>query len=280
MKKIISLLVCLMLTITALTAIGCGDKDENKIRIGVLQVATHTALDNARQGFEDTLTAWATENGKTVEFTRENANGDANNELSFAESLVTAKPDLVLGISTSSSRALANATEKIPVLFTAVTDPEGEQLLRNNVTGTSDLNPVADQIALIKAMVGDCKKIAFLYNSSENNSVLQFQLAQKKCTELGITLVGKTATQASEIQTVVESIGSDFDADRLGNVLSDFVRSLSERRRFIFMSRYYLSEPIETIARELNLSRSMINKELAAIRTALKEKLESEGYSI
>lgn len=77
-----------------------------------------------------------------------------------------------------------------------------------------------------------------------------------------------------------EDIGSDFDAERLGKVLSDFVRSLSERRRFIFMSRYYLSEPIETVARELNLSRSMINKELAAIRTALKEKLESEGYSI
>lgn len=77
-----------------------------------------------------------------------------------------------------------------------------------------------------------------------------------------------------------EDIGSDFDADRLGNVLSGFVRSLSERRRFIFMSRYYFSEPIETIARELSLSRSMINKELAAIRTALKEKLESEGYSI
>jgi len=77
-----------------------------------------------------------------------------------------------------------------------------------------------------------------------------------------------------------EDIGSDFDTKRLGKVLSDFVRSLSERRRFIFMSRYYFSEPIETVARELSLSRSMINKELAAIRTALKEKLESEGYSI
>jgi len=77
-----------------------------------------------------------------------------------------------------------------------------------------------------------------------------------------------------------EDIGSDFDADRLGNVLSDFVRSLSERKRFVFISRYYMAEPIETIASELRLSRSMINKELAAIRTALKEKLESEGYSI
>ncbi len=212
MKKLFALLLAVSLSLVTLTAVGCGNKDENTIRVGILQVATHTALDNARQGFEDALTAWAIENGKTVEFIRENANGDANNELSFAESLVTAKSDLLLGISTSSSRALANATEKIPVLFTAVTDPEGEQLIRNNVTGTSDLNPVADQIALIKAMVGDCKKIAFLYNSSENNSVLQFQLAKAKCTELGITLVGKTATQASDLQTVVESIGADVDA--------------------------------------------------------------------
>ena len=87
----------------------------------------------------------------------------------------------------------------------------------------------------------------------------------------------------SELEDFVagdEDVIADFDAENLGRVISDFIRSLSERRRFIFMSRYYLSEPIETIARELNLSRSMINKELAAIRTALKEKLESEGYSI
>ena len=87
----------------------------------------------------------------------------------------------------------------------------------------------------------------------------------------------------SELEDFVsgdEDVGSDFDADRLGRVISDFVRSLSERRQFIFLSRYYVSDPIDTIAKNLSLSRSMINKELAAIRTALKEKLESEGYSI
>ena len=87
----------------------------------------------------------------------------------------------------------------------------------------------------------------------------------------------------SEIEDFVagdEDIGADFDAERLGRVISDFVRSLSERRQFIFMSRYYVADPIDTIASDLNLSRSMVNKELAAIRSALKEKLESEGYSI
>ena len=75
-----------------------------------------------------------------------------------------------------------------------------------------------------------------------------------------------------------ESVDSRFDAKDLGRVISDFARSLSHRRRFIFMSRYYAAEPIDTIAKELGLSRSMVNKELAVIRKALKEKLESEGY--
>ena len=87
----------------------------------------------------------------------------------------------------------------------------------------------------------------------------------------------------SELEDFVaddEDIDTDFDAERLGRVISDFVRSLSERKQFIFMSRYYVADAIDTIASDLSLSRSMVNKELAAIRSALKEKLESEGYSI
>lgn len=71
---------------------------------------------------------------------------------------------------------------------------------------------------------------------------------------------------------------AEFDAERLGRVISAFVRTLSARRRFIFMSRYYEAEPIVAIAGNLGLSRSMVNKELAAIRAALKDTLESEGY--
>ena len=87
----------------------------------------------------------------------------------------------------------------------------------------------------------------------------------------------------SELEDFVAGDGdvdSEFDAERLGRVISDFVRSLSERRQFIFMSRYYVADPIDTIAGDLSLSRSMVNKELAAIRSALKEKLESEDYFI
>ena len=87
----------------------------------------------------------------------------------------------------------------------------------------------------------------------------------------------------SELEDFIAEDGepdTEFDAERLGRVLSDFVSSLPARRQFIFMSRYYVADPIDTIAKALQLSRSMVNKELAAIRSSLKEKLESEGYSI
>ncbi len=87
----------------------------------------------------------------------------------------------------------------------------------------------------------------------------------------------------SELEDFVAGDGdvdAAFDSAHLGRVISDFVRSLPDRKRFIFMSRYYMAEPIDVIAGELSLSRSTVNKELAAIRCALKEKLESEGYSL
>lgn len=87
----------------------------------------------------------------------------------------------------------------------------------------------------------------------------------------------------SELEAFItdnDDTSTDFDAEVFGRVISDFVRSLSARRQFIFMSRYYVADPIDTIASDLNVSRSTVNKELAAIRKALQEVLKSEGYLI
>ena len=87
----------------------------------------------------------------------------------------------------------------------------------------------------------------------------------------------------SELESFLSSdddFSEPLDISRLSELINNFVRSLPERRQFIFISRYYVAEPIDTIAKEISMSRSTVNKELAAIRSQLKEKLESEGYSI
>ncbi|MGM9680508.1 MAG: RNA polymerase sigma factor [Eubacteriales bacterium] len=75
-----------------------------------------------------------------------------------------------------------------------------------------------------------------------------------------------------------EGTESEQAAEDLGRLLNDFVRSLTKRRRYIFMARYYLSRPIEEIVRDLGCSTSTVNKEIAAIKNELRGKLEGEGY--
>ncbi len=119
---------------------------------------------------------------------------------------------------------------------------------------------------------------AFLTVIVRRISIKRYHHNLRKC-----AIPSEMTVSLSELEDFLADGGdldADFEAERLGRVISDFVRSLPTRRRFIFMSRYYAAEPIDAIARDLRVSRSTVNKELAAIRAALKETLESEGYFI
>ena len=119
---------------------------------------------------------------------------------------------------------------------------------------------------------------AFLTTVARRAAIKRYHKARKKTAvpcELTVSL--------SELEDFLSDDGevdTAFDGETLGRVLSDFLRSLNTRKRYIFMSRYYIADSIEKIARELKVSRSTVNKELAAIRKSLKEKLESEGYRL
>lgn len=72
----------------------------------------------------------------------------------------------------------------------------------------------------------------------------------------------------------------ELEASRLSGAINGFLETLDKRKRYIFISRYYMGEPIDRIAQELSLSRSSVNKEIAAIKDELKAALEKEGYKI
>lgn len=72
----------------------------------------------------------------------------------------------------------------------------------------------------------------------------------------------------------------ETEAEELGKVISDYLRSLNKRQRYIFMSRYYVAEPIDKIAQELGVSKSTVNKDIAIIKSGLKNALIKEGYTV
>ena len=205
------MLVAVLVGITAVSAtvVATSCKKKTDITVGILQVGDHDALNKSRQGFIDTLNKWAKSKNKTIKFDAKNALGDGANESTYARTLVASKPDLLLGIATSSANKLANNTTKIPVLFTAVTDPVSAGFsTRSNVTGTSDMNPVEAQISLIKTIIPDCKKIGFFYNINEVNSQTQVNMAKRVCDSLGISYPKDdyVVDVASNISTVAASI--------------------------------------------------------------------------
>ncbi len=204
-------LVLMLLVIVSLFAIAGCDKDNDKVKVGILVTATHSALDDAKEGFIEVLKA---EGYEDAEFIVENPEGDTTLMNGMATNLVR-KCDIVLGIGTPAAVALQAARDAeqidITVLFTAVTDPVSASLMADpakptNITGTNDMNPVADQVDLIIELVPGIKKIGVLYNVSEKNSQVQAEMVEKQAASKGVEVVIKTVSETSEIATTTRTM--------------------------------------------------------------------------
>ena len=215
MKKTFAFLTVLLSL--GLILSGCAEKTQGP-KIGVVQLVEHAALDAAYQGFVDGLKEAGYEDGKNLTIDYQNAQGEQANCVTIAQKLVNDQNDLILAIATPAAQAVVNFTDTIPVLVTAVTDPASAKLVNSNelpgtnVSGTSDLNPVDAQVRLIKRILPDAKKIAFLFCSSEENSYFQVGLAKKTADEIGLEYVDATVSSSNEIQSVVESLVGKVDA--------------------------------------------------------------------
>ena len=195
--------------LSAFCAVSC--KKDDKVTVGILVTATHSALDNAKEGFVEALKA----NGyEDAEFIVKNPEGDTTTMNSMATELVR-KSDIVLGIGTPAAVALQSARDAeeidITVLFTAVTDPVSAGLMQDpnkptDITGTNDMNPVAEQVDLILELAPGIKKIGVLYNVAETNSQIQAEMVKAQAAKRGVAVVVKTVQAAGEISTATTAL--------------------------------------------------------------------------
>lgn len=198
--------------------LGAGFAAPKTYRIGVVQIVQHPALDAARDGFVAALKAAGYENGKNVRFDFQNAQGDMATAQAIARKFVDDRDDLILAIATPTAQACARVTDSIPILITAVTDPVSAGLVRDlkkpgtNVTGTSDLTPVANQLELLKKIVPKARRIGILYNAGESNSLVQVKLAEQAADKLGLTLVKASVAGSAEVLQSAQSLVGRVDA--------------------------------------------------------------------
>lgn len=216
MKK--SIIAMMMAAAVALCLTSCGNESKEKVvKIGVIQLVEHPALDANYQGFVDGLKEAGYVDGKNIKIDYQNAQGEQANCVTIAQKLINDRSDLIFAIATPAAQAVANLTDEIPIVISSVTDPESAKLVQkntapgNNVTGTSDLTPCAAQMQLLKKICPNAKTVGMLFCSSEQNSYFQIALAEKACDELGLKYVEATVSNSNEIQQVVQNLSKKVD---------------------------------------------------------------------
>ena len=225
MKKRMTALL-LAMSLAAVSLAGCGSTgkdsgdskkkaDDDVYHVGVIQLVEHEALDAATEGFQDALKEKL---GDKVVFDVQNAQGEETNCATICTKFVNDDVDLIMANATQALTSAATATPDIPIVGTSVTDfvttgtVESNDKPGTNVTGTSDLAPIDQQIALLKRLVPDAKTVGILYCSSEANSVYQAEEAQKELEKEGIKAEIYTVADSNDIQQVVTKAADNSDA--------------------------------------------------------------------
>ncbi|GAA1347937.1 ABC transporter substrate-binding protein [Arthrobacter roseus] len=219
----------------ALTACGGSDDagqksaEDKPVQIGITQIVEHDALNAAREGFKKALK----ENGyEDAVFDEQNAQGDQATATTIASKFASDKKDLILAIATPTAQAAAQSIQDIPILITAVTEPEEAGLVDSweepgaNLTGTSDLNPVEKQLGLITELAPDAKSIGVVYSSGEVNSEVQVELARQAAKKMGLELKEATVTNSSEVQQAANSLDVDVMYVPTDNVVVSALKSV------------------------------------------------------
>lgn len=188
--------------------------------IGVCQITQHPALDAATNGFKAKLTEELAARGRKVNVNIQNASGDNSLCTTIVNSFIAQKYDLILGNATPALQAAFTATSTIPVLGTSITDygeatglPMTDGKSGTNISGTSDLAKISDQVDLMLSLLKDreINKVGVLSCSAEANSAFQVREVTKALNAKGKEVVSKTFSETSDLTSVCASL-LDCDA--------------------------------------------------------------------
>lgn len=205
-----------LLALFAATALILPAKAE-EVTVAVTAIVEHPALDAARDGIKEALSEAGYKEGDNLKFVYESAQGNPGTAAQIARQFVGDAPNVIVPISTPSAQAVVSATRDIPVVFTAVSDPLGAELIKDmqkpggNVTGLSDMSPVADHVALIKEITPNAKSIGFIYNTAEANSVSTLAALKAEAEKAGLTIVESVATKSAEVQGAARALVGRVD---------------------------------------------------------------------
>jgi putative ABC transport system substrate-binding protein len=195
------------------------------VKISIIQLIEHPALNATREGLLDELKALGYEEGKNLILDFQSAQGSPILAAQIAQKFASNKPDVIVAIPTTAAQAVMSATKEmgIPLVFSSVTDPVSAKLVNNlqapegNVTGVSNFVPIEQQFSFFKKSLPSLKKLGIIYNPGEANSAALVALMEKTAKEFGWELVLASAPKSSDVLSATQSLCGKVDAVFVNN---------------------------------------------------------------
>lgn len=209
-----------LLTLSALTlsmSASFGAFAETVKSVAVTAIVEHPALDSVRDGVLEALHEAGYSEGKNLKWQYQSAQGNTGTAAQIARKFIGDRADAIVAIGTPSAQAAVAGTKRIPIVFSAVTDPVGGQLTPSweasgtNVTGVSDVLELRKQMDLVKQIVPDATRLGMVFNPGEANSAAVVSELKKILPDYGMTLVEAAAPRSVDVGTAARSLVGKVD---------------------------------------------------------------------
>lgn len=223
LQKFILTMVALALVVVSSTTTKEVFAQEDSLDVAVVQLVTHSSLDDIRQGVYDGLAEHGYTEGENLTINYQNAEGDLNILSTIAQSVVAEEPDMIFAITTPVAQAFQNVTSDIPIIMTGVTDPVSAGIVDDlenpgeNITGASDAVPYEDQFELLLQLKPDVQKVGMIYTTSEDNSLAETEQAAAVAEEMGLEVQIEGIASTMDMQLVAQTLASEVDAIYVGS---------------------------------------------------------------
>ncbi len=208
--------------VLAALLIGTPAHSEPVYRVGLIQQVEHPSLDEIRTAILEELENLGYGPDKVA---IDYQNGQNNPAIinTICQKFLGDGVDLILPIATSAAQGAAAATQEIPIVFAAVSDPIAAGMVVDpdhpdrNVTGISNAIDPEGVLELAQELTPGIETYGLVYNTSEVNSVSTVNKAKAAMERRGLKWQEAVITGSHEVSTAVTSLLDRVDAFFISN---------------------------------------------------------------
>ena len=194
-----------------------GDTSGDTYKVGICNYVDDASLNQIAANILDRLDAIGLEKGVAFDVRYDNCNADPAVMNQIIANFIANGVDLMVGVATPVAMAMQAATEdnRIPVVFSAVSDPVGAELVDSleapgaNITGTSDYLDTNTVMDLIFAADPEAGKIGLLYDLGQDSSTAPIAAAKAYLDARGVDYVERNGTTTAEVMLAADALAAD-----------------------------------------------------------------------